>query len=270
MNPVPDVSTSRELDLNCAVRAAERPKVSVCMAAYQGERYIADQLRSILEQLSAYDEVIVVDDHSMDRTREEIQALTDSRIRLIEHHTNRGIASTFQDALSAASGEVIFLSDQDDIWSPAKVSMVLQIFQREPEVTLVVTDAALIDEDGNRVSGSYYDMHGAFSAGIASNLVRCKFLGCLMAFRAGLLPKVLPFPSGCGDVLHDFWIGVVNSITSGTTRYLNEQLVFYRRHPAAVTSSKLNFGRKVEIRWNLLRAIIVFWARDLLARRVGT
>ncbi len=83
-----------------------------------------------------------------------------------------------------------------------------------------------------RVSGSYYDMHGAFSAGIAFNLVRRKFLGRLTAFRAGLLPKVLPFPSGRGDVLHDFWIGLRKFHHVRTIRYRNEQPVFDRRYSA--------------------------------------
>ncbi len=166
----------------------------------------------------------------------------------------RASLRTFQEALLRATGDIIFLSDQDDIWSLRKVQQVLRVFELDPGVTLVVTDAALIDEDGKPIGASYYDMRGTFRAGLLSNLLRCKFLGCLMAFRAELVLKILPFPSGCGDVLHDFWIGVVNSITSGSTRYLEEPLVCYRRHPGAVTKGKLSTERKVQIRLNLLAA----------------
>jgi glycosyltransferase involved in cell wall biosynthesis len=89
-------------------------RVSVCVATYQGERFVAAQLQSILTQLSDGDEVIIVDDHSMDTTCERIVALGDSRIRLIRHDANRGVAESFEEAISQASGDVIFLSDQDD------------------------------------------------------------------------------------------------------------------------------------------------------------
>jgi glycosyltransferase involved in cell wall biosynthesis len=246
-----------------------KPKISVCMAAYQGERYIAAQLRSILAQLSEDDEVIVVDDHSSDRTCEEVGSLSDTRVHLVEHRTNQGVAHTYQEALSQATGSVIFLSDQDDLWVPCKVATVLQAFERNPDVTLVVTDASLIDEAGNRLGVSYYASRGKFRSGVLSNLIRCKFLGCLMAFRSELVPKILPFPPRCGDVLHDFWIGVVNSIKSGNTLYIDRELVWYRRHSGSVTAGQLTRMRQLQTRWHLLNAVLGYWIKDRLGRRVG-
>lgn len=197
-----------------------RPKISVCMAAFQGERYITAQLRSVLDQLSEDDEVIVIDDHSTDGTREKVRALADPRVCLVEHHANQGVAKSFEEAISRATGSVIFLSDQDDLWAPVKVSRVLQVFDKNPEVTLVTTDASLIDEDGVQLGGSYYAKRGRFSPGFMSNLIRCKYLGCTMAFRSGLVSKVMPFPRG-SVILHDIWIGVINSVSSGNTFYID-------------------------------------------------
>jgi glycosyltransferase involved in cell wall biosynthesis len=236
----------------------DRPKVSVCMAAFQGERYIAAQLRSILVQLADGDEVIVLDDHSSDRTCDEVRSLGDARIHLVERRTNQGVARSFEQSLLHASGDVIFLSDQDDLWISTKITTVLKAFKENPNVMLVVTDAALIDDDGECVGVSYYRSRGPFSSGFFSNLVRCKYLGCTMAFRSSLLAKALPFPKGY-DILHDIWLGTVNSITRGATLYLDEALVLYRRHSAAVTSGKLSRLRQIRIRADLVQAVVKFW-----------
>lgn len=243
--------------------------VSVCIAAYQGERFIFAQLQSILAQLSLDDEIIVVDDHSCDATCQRVQALADSRIRLVQHQYNRGVAASFEEAISLASGQIIFLSDQDDLWMTGKVRRVLEVFATHPETTLITTDAILIDEDGVPLGSSYYAKRGKFRSGLLANLLRCKYLGCTMAFRSELISRILPFPGGTG-ILHDIWIGVVNSISSGKTRYVAEPLVYYRRHPDAVTQGRLSLIGKINVRWNLLTAVMRYWARDLLARRVGT
>jgi len=247
----------------------KRQKISVCVATYQGARYVGPQLRSILEQLSATDEVIVVDDHSTDQTREVILDLRDPRVRLIENANNRGVAASFEEALRQASGELVFLSDQDDVWVAHKVAKVLAVFDEEPRVTLVVTDAELIDEHGMPLAMSYYATRGGFRSGLLSNLIRCNYLGCTMAFRSYLIPKVIPFPLDT-DVLHDIWIGAVNRITRGTTRYLSEPLVLYRRHPAAVTKKELSLAHKVVVRLHLLRAVANYCTRNLLGEWLGS
>jgi glycosyltransferase involved in cell wall biosynthesis len=230
-----------------------RPKISVCMAAYQGERYIAAQLRSILEQLAELDEVIVVDDFSSDGTCAAIRAIGDARIRLIKRDVNQGVARSFEEALSLASGDIIFLSDQDDLWMPDKVTKTLDVFRKDAAVTLVATDASLMDERGDETGSSYYAERGRFRHGFLTNLLCCKFLGCTMAFRSEVLAKAMPFPPS-SDVLHDIWIGAVNSLKGGKTCYIDQPLVKYRRHATAATGGKLRLGRQIGIRLQLLRA----------------
>src|SRR5256885_16534565 len=113
------------------------------MAAYQGERYIALQLHSILEQLSEQDEVIIVDDGSTDATCQEIRRFEDPRIVLLENGQNRGVLRTFESALTRSSGEIVFLSDQDDLWLPKKVETILEAFARDQELMLVASEAIL-------------------------------------------------------------------------------------------------------------------------------
>lgn len=236
-----------------------RPAVSVCMAAYNGDRYISEQLQSILSQLTEADEVIVVDDASTDRTRECVRAFGDSRIRLIEHKTNQGVLRTFEDAIRCAGNAIIFLSDQDDIWRSDKVGTIVHAFQANPEADIVVSDAALINRDGLPLGGSYYAQRGRFDSGLLTNIVRCRYLGCTMAFRSHLRKQVLPFPRSV-EILHDLWIGTVNAMVGGHTCYLPLPLVWYRRHNSAVTgNTPLSFSRRFGIRFSLCRSLFEHW-----------
>ena len=97
-------------------------KISFCMATYNGERFVVEQLASILPQLAPEDEVVVIDDKSSDSTSELVAGFGDARIRLIEHQERQGVVCSFEDAVRSASGDILFLCDQDDIWAPDKVS----------------------------------------------------------------------------------------------------------------------------------------------------
>jgi glycosyltransferase involved in cell wall biosynthesis len=237
------------------------PSISVCMAAYNGERYIKAQLQSILPQLRATDEVIIVDDTSSDRTRQVIASLQDQRIRLIQNDKNQGVLRTFEEAIRAASGDILFLSDQDDLWAPDKVPWTLRIFQLHPNANVVVSDAALISEQGVSIAPSYYAQLGGFRSGVLQNLIHCRYLGCTMAFRSRIRKEILPFPAG-HPVLHDLWIGALNAFLGGETIYIDRPLVHYRRHPRNVTGNqRLPLARQLQIRWGLFASLITVWFR---------
>jgi len=224
------------------------------MAAYNGERYIRDQLKSILVQLSSTDEVIIVDDASHDRTLEIIEDLHDQRIHIIRHDVNKGVLAAFERAVRSASGQFIFLSDQDDLWAPDKVSEFLNAFEDHPEAAVVVCDAALIDERSEVIAITNF-ARCPFRPGLIANLFRSRFIGCMMAFRSTLLPRILPFPDGL-DVLHDIWIGTNNSVSGGATWFIDKPLTLYRRHSGNVTGvSRLPRLRQVRLRVHLLWAL---------------
>jgi glycosyltransferase involved in cell wall biosynthesis len=227
------------------------------MAAYQGEKHIALQLRSILGQLFADDEIIVVDDASTDGTCAEVSALQDARLVLIRNAANQGVLRAFETALSHCFGEIVFLSDQDDLWLPKKVETVLGAFAHDPDLMLVASDAILIDEEGAKIGDSFYAQRGKFRAGLWSNLLIGRFHGCTMAFRRALMKRALPFPPG-RLAHHDTWIGCMNAMIGGKTRYIAEPLVAYRRHSTNVTGrKKLSNYTRLRMRLPIVRGLLV-------------
>lgn len=202
-------------------------KVSVCMAVYNGARYLRAQVDSILSQLAPGDELIAVDDASRDRSVEVLAGFGDARLRLHRNAVNLGVLKTFEKALRLASGDIIFLSDQDDLWLPGKVAASLHVFETRPEVTTVVTDATMIDAEGNTFCRSFYAQRGRFAPGPVHNFIANKYLGCTLSFRRGMLEVFLPIPA---DVpMHDIWFGVLNGIY-GRAHFIDQPLVAYRRH----------------------------------------
>ena len=212
-------------------------RVTVAMAVYNGEKYLAQQLDSILPQLGRNDEVIVSDYGSTDRTREIVQsyAAADPRIRLVAG-PGKGVRQNIANALSQAKGTFLFLSDQDDVWKPDKVQKVLHVF-REEKCRVVVHDCIVTNQDLKQVIYPSFFAYRGSGAGVWRNLWKNKYIGCCMAFHKSLLPYILPIPD---DIqMHDQWIGVINDWHRGGTVFLKEPLLYYRRHDQNVS----DFGR---------------------------
>lgn len=231
--------------------------VSVAMATFNGERFLATQLNSILSQLDANDEVVVVDDASTDRTMDVLASIRDSRVRVLRNERNEGVFPTFERALGHTSGDIVFLSDQDDVWLPGKVEAVLARFERDRSVLLVLSDAEVIDETGRVTQPSFMALRGGFRPGFGATLVRNRYLGCTMALRRALLETVLPIPR---DVpMHDMWFGSL-AVLQGRVEYIDRPLVQYRRHGGNVSPSRRQ-GMAQMVRWRL------DLLRNVLARR---
>jgi glycosyltransferase involved in cell wall biosynthesis len=232
------------------------------MATYNGAVYVERQLRSILDQLGPGDEVILVDDHSSDSTLEVIAGLRDERIRIFRNERNMGVARSFERAISLAEGEIIFLSDQDDIWHPEKVARMMDAFICQPEITLVLSDARVVDKDGNPLLESFFAHRGRFRAGMVHNLIKNKYLGCVMAFRQGVRKWILPFPAKIPQ--HDMWIGLVNAIY-GKALFIDLPLVDYRRHGGNASSASSNrhgtLAQMILWRWQLIKSLCLMGRR---------
>ena len=120
--------------------------ISVCIATRNGSRYVGEQLHSILSQLSADDEVIISDDASSDNTLEIVRSFRDPRIKILERKHSIGIVANFEQSLKQSKGDILFLADQDDVWSPEKVSVLSrELFNHD----LTISDCELVDHSLN-------------------------------------------------------------------------------------------------------------------------
>jgi len=239
-----------------------RPRISVCMATYNGERFIHEQLRTILVQLQYDDEVIVSDDSSTDSTVDLINSFNDPRIRLFKNQTFRSPVYNFEHALKQATGEVIFLSDQDDEWVDGWVDTALKELR---SVSLVVCDADMIDSNGAlRLSPEAQIYRGSKrKSGLIRNFYRNGYIGCCCAFRREILDVALPFPRNLP--WHDWWIGIVANAFF-TTKFIRDRKIRYRRHGgnASPTSeiSSATLAEKIRMRWNLGTALFKRWVNN--------
>ena len=209
--------------------------VSVAVATYNGERYIKEQMESILSNLSEGDEIVISDDGSSDRTLEilaEYQRQQDKIQITILKGPGLGIKQNIANALSHTRGRYIFLSDQDDVWLEGKVEKIITCFQRE-KTKVVVHDAMVMDADlGHVLMESFFDYRGCRS-GFLWNLIKNRYIGCCMAIDRSLLPLILPIPDNIE--MHDQWIGMLNDATGKNSFFYHEPLLYYRRHEQNVS-----------------------------------
>lgn len=209
-----------------------KEKVSVAMATYNGEKYIKEQIETILNNLDDKDELVISDDGSSDMTIEIINKINDKRITLLEG-PRKGLKKNFENAIKNTTGDVIFLSDQDDIWMENKVEKVLECFNNNNYI-LIQHDAVVVDENDKVIYESFAE-HRKVKTGVIKNLIKNSYHGCCIAFRKELIKEILPIPDNI--YLHDEWIGIVAEL-NGKTYFLNEKLIKYRRHSENTSSFK--------------------------------
>lgn len=205
--------------------------ISVAMTTFQGERYLEAQLDSILPQLAAGDELLISDDASTDRTGEILARYEkkDPRIRVLQG-PGEGIIANFESVIRACRGDVIFLSDQDDVWAENKVAAVMQALE-DKRISLVMHDARVMNEDlTETIYPSFFQYRGCKS-GFFASILKNRYIGCCMAFRRELCRDFLPIPRRIQ--MHDQWIGLQCDRYRRGTLLLTEPLLLYRRHDAA-------------------------------------
>jgi glycosyltransferase involved in cell wall biosynthesis len=234
-------------------------RISVCMATYNGSRFIRQQLDSILVQLAPEDQVVISDDSSTDDTVAIINEYTDQRIRLLEGNRFRNPIFNFENALLHATGDVIALSDQDDEWLPGKLELIRREFAANPNpVYLVVLDADIVDEAGALIHESVFRKFRRVGPGLAGNIFDNSYLGCCMVFSRELLKYALPFPRRIP--MHDIWLGLVAEIF-GKTRFIHVKTMHYRKHGSSMTDFGIKFipWTQVKRRWALGSALLNRW-----------
>lgn len=229
--------------------------ISVCIATYNGEAFIKQQLLSILNQLSSNDEVIVSDDHSTDNTLNIIKNLYDSRVRVFTNNvSNSGVIGNFENAIFNSRGDFIFLADQDDIWLNNKVEVMSRELERG--FTLVLSNCTIIDCNNEVLEESYFKFRGT-KIGFFYNLYKNSFMGSCIAFKKELTFMILPFPKNIP--MHDSWIGL-SAYFFGKVSFIEESLMYYRKHDnfsdTASGISRYTFFHKVKFRIILLSSLL--------------
>ena len=219
--------------------------ISVCMATFNGAKYIKEQVDSILSQLSSEDELVISDDGSTDEIIAVLNNFNDVRIKIFHNESRKGVVGNFENALMNSKGDHVFLSDQDDIWLKGKVERCIKGLQT---ADLVVHDAVVVDADKNVINESFFALRGS-REGYFNNLIKNSFLGCCLAFRRETFSYIMPIPQ---VAMHDIWIGLMVS-RKGKVEFINTPLMMYRRHGdnASPTGEKSNFSVWKKISYRL-------------------
>lgn len=212
-------------------------KISVAMTTYNGEKYLEKQIKSILRQTIEVDELVIVDDCSTDYTVAIIQNLQKqySKIKLYINDSNLGYSKNFRKAISLTSGEYIFLCDQDDLWKPQKVEIILGIFSNKL-VDVVCTQFELIDQYDNlieepekmRLNGLKQRGEGMYADISKSSLIfKNEYPGCTCCFSKHVKDILLKLD--CDEMIHDHAILLIGSVLHGVC-YCNQITMQYRIH----------------------------------------
>ena len=226
--------------------------ISVCVATYNGASFIREQVLSILACISECDEVIISDDGSTDGTLEIIGSLasTHPNLRVVDG-PHRGLIANFSSVLSLAAGDVVFLSDQDDVWHLNKVDRVMNGFANG-DYGVVVHNARIVDASGTPTGQTLFEFRGS-CPGVLKNVIKNSYVGCCMALRRDLLPAALPIPE---DIeMHDWWIGLVCELVSHAC-FIDDVVMDYRRHESNSSSmSHHPLPKMIMTRVTLIRAL---------------
>ena len=235
--------------------------ISVCMATYNGSRYLREQIDSILVQLSKEDELVISDDYSTDSTCDIIKAYNYPRIKLFSNELQKGVTHNFENALLHSKGDIIFFADQDDVWLPNKVKE-LSDFLDQGNYDVVTGNCALTDSNLNITQERYYTNKSPLDRTVWGNFVKDLWLGSCMAFKREVLMATLPFPKRMAA--HDLWIALYSQLHF-KCGYYPKVLQLYRRHDATVSfaggksTNKLSY--KISYRlylayWLIIRSLI--------------
>lgn len=231
-------------------------KISIAMATYNGAAYLGAQLESFIAQSEQPDELVVTDDQSNDSTIEIVRAFAARApftVRFEINPTRLGSTLNFDRTLGMCTGDLIFLSDQDDVWLPEKIAELKRAAEQHPDKSCFINDAYLADSSLRSVGVT--KMQQIASAGLPQTAM---VQGCCAAFRRDLLSCLLPIPPG--QRAHDNWLVQMADLLGQTVR-LPDPLQFYRRHGGNASDFFVN-RLHTPTRWRL----VIEWGANVLRR----
>ena len=238
--------------------------VSIAMTTYNGEKFLTEQLDSIINQTYKDLEIIICDDCSIDSTSRIVEEYQqkDSRIKFYQNKTNLGFSKNFEKAISLCNGKYIALSDQDDIWELHKIEMMLSFF--EDDIILVYGDENLIDENNIEISKSFFSSTEYYTNHDISKtfFTNCHIYGHNMMFKNIIKNNIVPIPIK----FYDIWIAIIAS-KNGRIKYIDKKIASYRQHNSSISQvirQKRTFLDKVlnPIDWETYK----LWNKDRIER----
>lgn len=212
-------------------------KLSVAICTYNCERFIREQIESILNQDCPVDEIVLGDDGSKDKTvkiAREILEAGKIPYKIILNTTNLGYRKNFEKTISETTGDIIFLSDQDDVWKKEKVSTLKKYFVDNPKCLMAFSNADIVDENLNKQRISLWEAVSLDKDKKKINEWELLFLkggyvtGAAAVIRRSLFKQALPFSEVC---VHDAWLAIVAALQEGIVA-VPEKLFLYRQHTA--------------------------------------
>ena len=222
------------------------------MCTFNGEKYVEAQINSILDQSRVPDEIVICDDGSTDNTINIIQKLSEVSvipIRLFINKDTLGVTRNFESAILQCSGDVIFLSDQDDVWYKDKILKMTASFERDKNVGMVYCDAVVTDAELSPTGFSVFETRGKSRVELGmlrepyELLYKPNIKGCTMAVSGTYARLALPITEFSNKPVwsHDYWLAAILSAVS-KVEVFEESLMFYRIH-GGNASGLLQFGR---------------------------
>jgi len=215
-------------------------KISIAMCTYNGAEFLPAQLQSFVAQSRPPDEIVICDDGSTDDTRSLLEQFAAASVIPVTLHFNQqnlGSVKNFEQAIRLCTGDIIVLSDQDDVWRNDKLQLIEDAFNKSPSAGLVFSDAAIVDKNLRPLNRTMWDEVG-FDAHRRKLLRTGRALevlitgwtvtGATMAFRSPFVKLSLPIPDGIA-MIHDGWIALTIAAVADVVA-LDEPLVQYRQH----------------------------------------
>lgn len=227
--------------------------VSVCIATFNGDRFIEEQLESVLRQTRQPDEVIVCDDCSTDKTAEKVQDFIRShgleeKWRLFRNQENRGYPGNFYYAMGLCTGQVVFLGDQDDVWAETKLERMLSALEARPEAVVMACKFGLIDSEDERIHSVMAPSHSLGTGavrqiGIRDIFYKYEWPGMVLAYRNGWYQgRGRLGMEETGQIPHDIFLCAM-AAEEGAFFQLDETLAYHRRHEDNTAAEEHRIGR---------------------------
>lgn len=240
--------------------------VSIVLPVFNGENYLADALRSVLEQTYAYFELIIVDDGSCDKTKSIAESFCtqDSRIRLICHDENMQLPAALNTGFRAAKGELYTWISHDNIILPTFIETMKNELDSNPGTAMVYGNMRLIDENGGILRGRGWYEYPPMSGNVilpdntdCLNDVANNTIGAAFMYRASVAEFIGEYSAGrFGIEDYDYWMRM-NELFCLRHTVFSEPLYLYRFHSKSLTSKdaelKITENRPELMEFDLLR-----------------